>query len=78
MGQPPLNLVLAPKNDGVAAALLAEQVFGEVQAGLGEPFRTGHAGGIIHHHFAGAIADDVGEIPDGPPEIIRRTNRPAP
>ena len=72
--------VLAAKDERlrrIVAATRGEQVLGEIEAGVGKPARARHLVPIDERTFA-ALADDAGEIPEGPPERLALVVRPAP
>src|SRR4029079_17330141 len=73
--EPPLYLVLAPEDDGLALVAPAQQVFGKVQPRRGEEAGTGHAI-PIQRGRAARLADDPAERPDGLPELGGRLDRP--
>ena len=74
--EPPLYLVLAPEDDGLALVAPAQQVFGKVQPRRGEEAGTGHAIAILERDRAARLVDDTAERPDGLPELVGRLDRP--
>src|SRR3546814_4949839 len=70
-------LVLAPEHDGVAVAVAAQQVLGEVQAGVRKEPGTRH-GVAVDQAAAALVADHPAEVPDRFPEILAAVDRPAP
>src|SRR3546814_14369703 len=67
-------LVLAPEHDGVAVAVAAQQVLGEVQAGVREEPGTRHGVGV-DQAAAALVADHPAEVPDRFPEIFEEVDR---
>ena len=69
MGEPALDAVLAPENDGLALVASPQQVLREIEARLREPLRAGHARGV-NEHRARAAALHRAEVPQQVPELL--------
>jgi hypothetical protein len=76
-GDRPLDLVLAPEDQGRRRVVPAQQVLREVEPGLREEPRAGHPVRMVQRDLA-SLADDPGEKPHGVPEVSRMRDGPAP
>jgi hypothetical protein len=76
MGDAARGALLATKQQGGTVVAAAQQVLGEVETRLGEPFRAGHAPGAGAEGGAGAVPQDVGKAPDRRPERLGPLHRP--
>ncbi len=72
------HLVLAPEDHRRSAILPAQQVFGEVEPGLGEEARAGKFAAVGQSRAAAHLADHAAEAPHLAPELLRFGDRPAP
>ena len=69
-GEAPRDEALAKEDDGVAVAGAPQEVLGEVQAGVGEEARAGHAVAVDEKARA-LLADHAARVPDLVPERVR-------
>src|SRR3546814_4765639 len=61
--KPPLDLVLAAKDDCLARTLVTQQVLGEIQVGIRKEGSAGHLVTVGQHPLA-LVANHTAEIPD--------------
>ena len=73
------DLVLAPEDDSVRRGIdiVAEQVLGEIETGVGEPAGARHPVPVDQYAFA-PLADHAAERPDERPELLGPIDRPLP
>ena len=73
------DLVLAPEDDSVRRGIdiVAEQVLGEIETGVGEPAGARHPVPVDQYAFA-PLADHAAERPDERPELLGPVDRPLP
>ncbi len=74
-GEPGGDLVLAAEDHGVAAAGRLQQVFREIDFGVGKKLRPGHAVAVDQPALA-LVADHPVDVPDEVPERAALADRP--
>ena len=76
VGEPPCDLVLAAKDDGVRGAAVPQEILGIVETRLRKPAGARHPVAIFDHRGA-AFADHPGVVPERAPELLGLRDRPA-
>ncbi len=74
--QTALHLIFAPEMQRYGIVIAAQQVLGEVEAGVREESRAGHALGVDQHSLAFVLGDHAGGLPHRVPELGLLGDRP--
>src|SRR5581483_4904282 len=72
----PARAALVDEHDGSVIIVVPQEVFREVEPGVGEEPRAGHAARILEHRAHAPVGADVGKPRELRPELLRMRYRP--